>query len=266
MRTALLAALCLSLAAAADDDRVGDGKPDGLYVSAGDGGRLGDLSDLKPTRASVVSVDNFDAAFRVHLETAWEEEARKLALVVHGKAYDPVGWGGVRGTSRSYAFRVPGAAAATAAKLFGVKHRPRRHPGHRLAVRFRTARAVYAPGERVVATLEIRNVGEVAVHFAALDDARFAARHRGAPVALKHLAGLGGSAALVTIAPGASWKRSLKLGGVKLPVGYHHVTGSYELELLDGPVLRGTEYHEQLVWVEHVAARFAFEVRAPRAR
>lgn len=257
---------------------------DGIYGVVDNGGRqilrndgatilLGQRLGNNFGTASLRSVNNANSLFYLSLQNAGPVESsgdNQFALVIGGQCL-PVLSRSDRSDKGTYnlSASIHGVAAAQkVADRLKIDLPRRRHPGHRLEVRFTPDKPAYKIGEPIELKMELLNVGDVAITF--LNGGRqrgprdnqfrfLAYRMGGYGKAVPDTGdptNFGGIGSYITLRPGESFTKTVALDkwfAFTEPETYR-VTGIFELEL---------QQDNQVIWHDLVAAdcRISFETK-----
>jgi hypothetical protein len=210
-------------------------------------------------RAELVSESNENTTYHLTLfrERGFPEE--RLALVIGTSALPVSGWGRGTGGSSISVRSVDALVVPELERNLGASVFSRRNPGHGLTAWFVADKVQFYPGERVTATLHIRNTGSAAICFRDGGKQRgrrnnqfaFLAERNGANVPdVGSSLHFGGLSRRVMLRPGEEFERKADLSDwfAFSEVGDYLVHGSFALELFEGPRAR------HCIWTDSVSA------------
>jgi hypothetical protein len=264
--------VCLVTVAGGPADEIEDGiyalKPggEGRHVKLSGGAEvvLGQRRGGTWARAAMESVTNDNSRFVVELSKVGPLDnsggPATVVLVIDGVCMPFRGGSGLDGGPLELWFTVSGEEAArkVAARL-KVEPRRRKHPGHRIAVRWVPDKEAYRVGEPITLTMELKNVGDTPIAFRNGGQQRgprnnqfrfLAYRSHGYGKAVPdtgdptNFGGLGG---VLTYKPGETFTDTVRLDkwfAFTEPDTYR-VTGLYELELHETSPRR---VHDVPIW------------------
>jgi hypothetical protein len=267
----------------------GDGKkppPDGIYyiLKKGDGFKIkrndtGEVVVLGEKITSSLGIPKFDSHHNdnnrvsITLKGAGPfpvDLKGPFAMVIGGHCL-PVGvWSGPSAdNTRFVTASIKGTdTVIEIAKLAGAESQLRKHPGHKLAVKFESDKQVYDPKEKVMVTMSIQNVGDVTITFLgglqySNRDSDFdftAIRDNGRGKAILDKCDPGdflGIGIDRTLKPGETFKKSVRLDErFKFEAGENYqITGAYHLWLVDPADERRT------LWQDFAGGRCTILIR-----
>lgn len=207
----------------------------------------------KATELYSLSNDNTHFHLRLDdLDPKPQEPLSGTALVVDGVVVH-IGWIGKLGRGNMPGDRgIAGGtvysedAAKVLAKAYKIEPKLRKHPGHRLAVKWATEKREYAPGAAVNATMTITNTGAENVRFtqggqqrgSRDNQFRFVAQQGHAGKGLPDIGdanNLGGISRSITLKPGESFSATVELTKwFKFEKhDTYRVTGIFEMPMID---------------------------------
>ena len=271
----LLLLICAQAAFAADLDN-------GIYAAsqkvsapsvrnqAGQARHLGQKHNLKIKQSFFFAQDNANTEFVLSMNIPYDKDLgpSTYLLVVEGTAYDQNGSGSSQQETSSLNFMILGEQKAKqVAKYLGIPIVYRKHPQHKLGVRFMPTKREFQPGEEVTATLQITNVGANTVAFmkggrnrAARDNQYlFAAYFNGKGVedigTTNHFGGLASRRALK---PGETFEDRISLSKWFAfdKSGLYDIHGSYYLDFQDPG-----GHSWRTLWEDYVSADFSINIK-----
>lgn len=254
--------------------------PDGIYLQARgqpappirtqDGREffLGAKRELKIQRSELLSDDNANSRFQLHLTTAYDPtlSPETYMLIVAGTVYRQ-GGSGASQESSSLTFQIlEEDNAKQVARYFDIPIAYRRHPGHKLRVAFTPTKQSFASGAEVTAVLRITNIGTKPIAFlkggrnrAPRDNQYIFSAHRyGEPVpeigTSQHF---GGRASKYVLQPAATFEDTISLSkwfAFDL-TGFYDIHGSYFMNFIEPEADSW-----RTVWTDYVGADFMVKI------
>jgi hypothetical protein len=194
-------------------------------------------------------------------------EGNLYTVVLNGKTFKINSWGNSGNDESDFGMQLETADVAAAEKLFKFMRIERKHPAYCIDGAFSTVKTVFAPGEKILVTLTIRNVGtepfffQLGGHNRGPRDDQFSfsenASFGTSAFPVKTAQNFGGISMIQTIKPGETFTKEVDLGGwfeLNKP-GYHFLIGSYLLSIY------ANANHETMVWEDYLTRPFWFEIR-----
>jgi hypothetical protein len=231
---------------------------EGQKVTLTDGSELAlgkKLSAHLGKATELYSLSNDNTRFHLRLDDLDPKPPEPIsgtALVVDGVAVH-LGWltrlgrgdmPGDRGIAGATVYTE--AAAKVLAKAYKIEPKLRKHPGHRIAVKWATEKREYAPGAPVKATMTITNTGTEALRFTHGGQQRGPRDNQFRFVAQRGFAGkglpdvgdannFGGKSLSITLKPGESYSATVELTKwFKFEeADSYRVTGIFEMPIID---------------------------------
>lgn len=255
--------------------------PDGIYLHAPgqpappirtqDGREffLGAKRELKIQRNELLSDDNANSHFQLHLTTAYDPalSPETYLLIVAGTVYRQGGSGASHQESSSLTFQIlEEDNAKQVARYFDIPIAYRRHPGHKLRVAFTPTKQSFASGAEVTAVLRITNIGTKPIAFmkggrnrAPRDNQYIFSAHRyGEPVpeigTSQHH---GGMASKYMLQPAATFEDTISLSKWFAfdMTGFYDIHGSYFMDFIEPEADSW-----RTVWTDYVGADFMVKI------
>jgi RNA polymerase sigma factor (sigma-70 family) len=234
----------------------------------------------KATELSSLSNDNTHFHLRLDdLDPKPPEPLSGTALVVDGVVVH-IGWIEKLGRSDMPGDRgIAGAtvyteeAAKVVAKAYKIEPKLRKHPGHRIAVKWATEKREYAPGAAVNATMTITNTGTENLRFThggqqrgpRDNQFRFVAQQGSAGKGLPVIGGannFGGISRSITLKPGESYSATVELTKwFKFEKhDTYRVTGIFEMPMIDP---KSEDGFRPAIWDELAVGEFVVRIVEP---
>lgn len=263
---------------------------DGIYAFRLDGagpritlsnqteGVLGPMLGNSWVGVEIRSVTNDNSQFAVRLSGIPPLKYRKgynqVVLAIDGNFLLPHGQSGESDGPRTIWFRGVGQAdLRKITQRLKVKPTLRKPPGHRLETKWTPAQERYAVGERVILTMEIKNVGDVPVRF------RNGGQQRGPRNNQFHFVAyrasglgsvvpdtgeswhMGGLSSDPTLKPGEKFRLTECLDGWFEfdEAGTYWITGMYELEMYDATV---DDWFDAKIWDDYAIGSCRIRITA----
>ena len=255
--------------------------PDGIYLRAqgqpappirSQDGRevfLGAERELKIQRSELLSDDNANSRFQLHLTTAYDPTLGpdSYLLIVAGTVYRQGGSGASQHVNSSLTFQIlEEDNAEQVARYFNIPIAYRRHPGHQLRVSFTPTKQSFASGAEVTAVLRITNIGTKRVAF--MKGGRNRAPRDNQYIFSAHLYGqpvpeigtsqhFGGRASRYVLEPAATFEDTVSLSKwfEFATTGMYEIHGSYFLNFVE-PAADSW----RTIWTDYVAADFIVRI------
>jgi hypothetical protein len=226
--------------------------------------------NLKIQKSEIFSQDNANTQFWVSLTMPYDKnlDSSTYLMVVDGTAYEQNGSGSSQQVSSSLFFSISGEhKAKQVAKYLGAPIVYRKHPHHILRVRFLPKKLEFLPGEEVIATLQITNVGTNAIAFmkggrnrASRDNQYvFSARLNGKQVEdIGSSDHAGGLAARRVLKPGEIFEDEISLSKwfAFNKSGLYEIHGSYYMDFNEPEANTW-----RTIWEDYVAADFTVTIK-----
>ncbi len=244
-----------------------------VTTQRGENLRVGARARPDAKNANIWSLDNCNEVFRLSVEMPGHIGSSYHVLVVDGTAYKQSSTASLGERSVRSCFRILGRKEAEqVANYLSIKPRYRRHPGHRLAVKFVPTEGELEVGKSTVVMMTIRNVGTEEVHFRKGGMSRaprdnqytFVARHMGKQIDdVGDSIHFGGRSRSVTLKPGDSFADTADLAKWFRfsETGMYEMLGSYYMAFYES-----REDRRWIAWEDYATASFTLTVReSPKA-